>query len=156
MDENAQVLTCSGYGNSRRICAECAKLIDKLTLSTDYDEIHEAGKTLVKIMDDNHIDDEVISEAMDDLFVGAAERADKIKEGTYDFSEDEKMKTDDTPDEELNEDGIPEDLAETEEDRELDRIEEERDRKFDTVLNYLWLAVGVGIVAYLVYRFFLR
>ena len=38
----------------------------------------------------------------------------------------------------------------------LDRIEQEREKRFDKILNWAWLFIGIGVVAYLVWFFFFR
>ena len=71
----------------------------------------------------------------------------QIEDGSYDFTLDEQTE------EEFE---LSEDMLETEEDRELDRIEEEREKRFDKILNWAWLFIGIGFVAYLVWFFFFR
>ena len=83
----------------------------------------------------------------------AAERANLIKEGKYDFSLDEE------PDEEEEGfDEIPEELLETEEDKELDRQDEEKLKKFDKVYNVIIavaLAATAGIIIWRILDTFL-
>ena len=72
----------------------------------------------------------------------SAERAQKIKQGNYDFSLDEIADAD-------SEDGfddIPEELRETEEDRLQDEKDAELLKKIDKVLNWLWIGVGAFAV----------
>ena len=78
------------------------------------------------------------------------ERAKLIKEGSYDFALDDQESEEDVLEE------IPEELRETEEDRELDRKEAEALKKFDKVTNWLWLGILVGVIGAIVYFFFIR
>ena len=78
-----------------------------------------------------------------ELLSAAMERAELIKSGEYDFASDEDEA-------ELEE--IPEELLETEEDRALDRADEERTKKFDRVFNWIaGFAIGAA-AAFLIYR----
>jgi hypothetical protein len=77
----------------------------------------------------------------------------KIKEGTYDFSADEKMKE---LEEEASFDEIPEELQETEEDRELDKRDAEKQKKFDEIMNWVSLIAIGGTVIYVILSYLLR
>ena len=78
----------------------------------------------------------------------ARARAEKIKSGSYDFSEDTPCEDEDSE--------IPEELLETEEDRELDRKDKEAEARLDKFMNWAWVGFGIAFVAYLVWFFFLR
>jgi len=150
-DENAPVLTMGAYGTPKCLCEECASLVETITLGRDYDEITSAMEAITAKMSAANIDDRVTVASMTDLLASSAERAQKIKEGTYDFALDEG-EDDDSFDE------IPEELQETEEDKELDRKDEESMKKFDKVLNILWIIVGVfalGIIAWKIIQQFI-
>ena len=144
-DENASVLTMGAYGTPKCLCEECATLIDTVTLGTDYDEITSAMEEITKKMSDANIDDRVTVSTMTELLARSAERAQKIKDGEYDFSMDE------VSDGESFEE-IPEELKETEEDRLLDEKEAAAGAKFDKVLNIIWIIVGAAAGSYLIWR----
>lgn len=126
------------YGNPKCLCPECASLVEEITLGRDYDGITTAMETITKKMSKANVDDGATVSTMTALLADSAERAQKIKEGTYDFSLDEEKE-----DEGIDE--IPEELQETEEDRILDEKDAEANRKFDKVMNWIW--VGVAAVA---------
>ena len=140
-DENAPILTMGAYGNPKCLCPECAELVEKITEGKDYDSITESMELMTKRMSKANIDDRATVSAMTDLLANSAERAQKIKDGTYDFAEDNEPAE---GDEEAFEE-IPEELRETEEDRLLDEQDAEAMKKFDKILNWMW--VGVGVVA---------
>ena len=78
-----------------------------------------------------------------EILESAIERAELIKSGEYDFSSD-------TESEDSYE--IPEELLESEEDRELDRMDEEKNKKFDKIFNWVaGIAIGAA-AAFLIYR----
>ena len=86
-------------------------------------------------------------ETVTEIFSAAGERARKIKEGTYDFSEDEK-----------EEDGlldVPEELCETEEDKALDVKEQKNAKLIDKIFNWIYLAVFLGVAVFAVVYFLL-
>ena len=97
-------------------------------------------------------EDNAVINTMEDMTKRATARAEAIREGTYDFSEDEA----DEGEEELVE--IPEELQETEEDRALDEKEKAAEKKMDKILNIAWavfLAIfGAAAVYMLIRRFF--
>ena len=103
----------------------------------------------------NNIDDELVITTVGELFIGAKKRAKAIKEGTYDFSLDEvpAVTGEQQGDEEFD---IPEELRETEEDKELDAKEEKKGAFFDKIFNWISLAVILGGLAAIVYFIFFR
>ena len=135
------------YGTPKLLCDECAELIEKMTLSKDYDEITEAINSIAGKMSAANIDDRVTLDTMTDMLESSAKRAQQIKDGTYDFALDE-VEADEGFDE------IPEELRETEEDRLLDEKEAEANAKFDKFLNWTWIGVAIGVVAFIIYRIF--
>ena len=146
-NEEAPVLAMGAYGTPKLLCDECAELIDKMTLSKDYDEITEAINSIAGKMSAANIDDRVTLDTMTDMLENSAKRAQQIKDGTYDFALDE-VEADDGFDE------IPEELRETEEDRLLDEKEAEANAKFDKFLNWTWIGVAIGVVAFIIYKIF--
>ena len=135
-EESPAILTVGVYGDHGYICNECQALFDTATLGREYEKVAEAIETLCKIMVDSSPDSKTF-EVASAILSDAAERAKLIKAGEYDFSLDEEDS------DELDE--IPEELRETDEDKEKDRHDEERAKKFDKVFNYI--TAGVFIVA---------
>ena len=146
-NEEAPVLAMGAYGTPKLLCDECAELIEKMTLSKDYDEITEAINSIAGKMSAANIDDRVTLDTMTDMLESSAKRAQQIKDGTYDFALDE-VEADEGFDE------IPEELRETEEDRLLDEKEAEANAKFDKFLNWTWIGVAIGVVAFIIYKIF--
>lgn len=145
--DDAPVLAMGAYGNPKVLCDECAELIDKMTLSRDYDEITAAINGVAERMSAANIDDRVTVATMTEMFESSAKRAQAIKEGTYDFALDE-VESDEGFDE------IPEELQETEEDRLLDEKEAEANAKLDKFLNWAWVGVAIAVVGFIIYRIF--
>lgn len=143
----ASILTMSGFGNARFICPECSKLLDTVTLDTDYDKIISAMDSLGKR---NALDpaDSAAVTALTEILDGAKERAEKIKSGEYDFSLDTETDSD-----ELEE--IPEELREREEDRALDEKEAKQNAVMDKISSWVCGAILVGAIIYAVIRFIL-
>ena len=146
-NEDAPVLTMGAYGNPKVLCDECAELIDKMTLSREYEEITEAINAIADKMSASNVDDRVTVETMTAMLENSAKRAQQIKDGTYDFALDEQ-------DSDEGFDEIPEELRETEEDRLLDEKEAEANAKFDKFLNWAWVGVAVAVVGFIIYRIF--
>ncbi len=144
-EESAPILTMGAYGTPKLLCDECAALIETATKGKDYNEIVSAIEALTAKMSSANIDDRVTMDTMTSLLADSARRAQEIKNGTYDFALDEKT-------EEEGFDEIPEELRETEEDRLLDKKDEEAAKKFDKVMNLMWIGVGVCIAAFIIYK----
>lgn len=149
--DDASVLTISGYGNPRYICDECEEQMDVAMTSRDIEEIEATIKVLGDKM--NACKDDYAVAAMYNFISVACDRLVKIKEGTYDFSVDEKMKE---LDEESSFDEIPEELQETEEDRELDKRDAEKQKKFDEIMNWVSLIAIGGTALYVILSYLLR
>ena len=143
--ENAPVLVMGAYGTPKLLCDDCANLIDTITLSRDYDEIEASMQTLTERMSASNIDDRFTIATVTDILTNSAERAQKIKEGTYDFA------LDDAVDEDAMDD-IPEELRETEEDRLLDEKDAAANARFDKILNWLWVGVGIFAAVMILWR----
>lgn len=150
--DEAPVLAISGAGVPRCLCDSCASDIDTITASHDFDEIMAAMERLSRMISEGNADDTLTISTMSSIMAKAAERATLIKEGKYDFALDESEQQ--VEDESLLE--IPEELLESEEDKELDEKENERAQKIDKVLNWVWGIVMALAVAFLVWWFFLR
>ena len=143
--EEAPVLVMGAYGNPKLLCDDCAKLIDTITLGKDAQEIEGAMQTLTDRMSASNVDDRFVIATVTEILNDSAERAQKIKEGTYDFALDE------VEDEDAMDD-IPEELRETEEDRLLDEKDAAANAKFDKFLNRLWIGVGILAACVLIWK----
>jgi hypothetical protein len=121
--------------------------METATSSREVDDIVSAMDKLTKKLSDKNIDDRFTVETVTAMFEDAARRAASIKDGTYDFSLDE------VSEEESFED-IPEELAETEEDRALDEKEREEAKRFDGFMNWVWLGVLIGALGFIIWRIF--
>ena len=146
---DAPVLAMGAYGTPKLLCPNCADLVEKVTLSREYDEIAESMNAITDTMSKANVDDRVTVETMTELLKVSAERAQKIKLGEYDFALDEENDEDEDSE---SFDDIPEELQETEEDRLLDEEEAEKLKKFDRVLNWLWIGVGIGVAVMIVIK----
>ena len=150
--EEPTILMISGYGNPRYMCDECSAEIEEACYGRDAARIAEAMDRIGSKMLVSDPDGPTYT-TVTTLLERAKERAIKINEGSYDFALDEQF-----DDEGFDE--IPEELAETEEDKEKDRIDEEKQKKFDKVYNYLLIGVGVALAAVVVWKiistFFLK
>ncbi len=131
--EEPKILTIGGYGTPKYLCDECAEDIDIATLDRDYDNIAAAIERLGNKMS-SFDPDGVTYKTVSSIMKSSADRAKQIKDGTYDFALDEEEDTDGF-------DELPEELLETEEDRALDERDEERQKKFDSVFN--WISFGL-------------
>ena len=144
--ENAPIIAMGGFGHPRCICDGCAEKLDIMNTSLDTNEIKEAMKYVADTMASNTDDDMVAHNAVKVILMEAGARVDKIESGDY---------TEDTAEEELLD--VPEELEETEEDRELDRQEEIKNKKLDSIFN--WISIGilaaaaVGIAIYFILKF---
>ena len=142
-NEDAPVLTMGAYGTPKVLCDDCAALVETITLGKDYDGITAAMQELTDVMSSSNVDDRVTVETVTVMLEESAKRAQKIKEGTYDFALD---------DVEEGFDEIPEELQETEEDRLLDEKEKAASERFDKFMNWAWIAVGIVAGAFLIWK----
>lgn len=145
--DDPAVLTMSSFGYPRHICEECEKDLDDATLSKDPEIISAAIERIGKKMQQANNDDAITLKAVTEIVENATERGEMIKNGVYDYDNDDAVK------EEENEE-VPEELLETEEDRELDEKEQKTGEKLDKVLNWVTLAIFIAAMGYLIYWFF--
>ena len=146
-ESEAPILAMGGFGNPKYLCSECAEDIDTVIGAREPDEIENAMARVSEKLSASGIEDPLVLETVKEIFSAAGERARKIKEGTYDFSEDEK--DDEGP---LD---VPEELCETEEDKALDEKEKKNAKLIDKIFNWIYLAVFVGALAFAVVYFLL-
>lgn len=143
-NEDAPILVMGAYGTPRLLCDGCAEDLEKATSSREYDEIASSMESVGKKLVDSD-PDELTLKTVNDLLSSAAQRAKSIKDGTYDFSLDEKM----TDGFEL--DDIPEELKESEEDVTITEAQEARDKKIDKIFNWISIVLFSAIGAYALY-----
>lgn len=143
--EDAPVLSMGAAGIPRLLCDNCAELLDTATLGQNYDEIKDAMSTISDIMSSNDPDG-VTYTIVSELMVEASDRAKAIKDGTYDFYLD----AEEADEGELED--IPEDMLESEEDKQKDAEDAEKLKRFDKVYNIIFIAVAVAAAALIIYR----
>ena len=136
----------SAFGYPRHICEECENDLDEATLSKDPEEISDAIERIGRKIQAANNDDKLTLETVSSIIESATERGEMIRNGVYDFENDE-IKDED-------EEAVPEELLETEEDKLLDEKEQKTNEKFDKVINWITLTVFIGVMGYLVYWFF--
>ena len=134
--ENAAILAMGAYGSPKCVCEECEKNIEAATRSKDADAAADAIRKLGEALTVGNTGDPQIIETVNTILTEAAERAEAIKNGSYDFSNDEDAE----PEFELSED-----MMETEEDRALDEKEAKNNKIIDTVTG--WICGGVLVAA---------
>ncbi len=142
--ETAAVLEMSAYGTPKYICGSCASDLDIATSSKEPEEILQATARIAKKAGDYDVSGRTFV-SIEAILASASERAQAIKDGSYDFSEDE-------PDSDGSFDEIPEELQETEEDRELDRKEEEQTEKVNKMLDYISIGAVAGIAIFVIWK----
>ena len=138
-----------GYGYPKCICDECAGTIDTMTQSREYDEIIEACKKLGENLTEGNTDDTQIIATVNEIIKNGSERAEAIKDGSYDFSLDEQV----SEEEEFD---ITEDLEETEEDRKKDEQEAKIANIIDTIGAWAAGLILVGAVVFFIIKFVFR
>ena len=144
-NEDAPVLTMGAYGTPKLLCDECAALVETACYGREYDAIVEALDRLTRRMSESNVDDRVTVATVTSMLAENAERAQKIKEGTYDFSLDEEKQNEGL-------DEIPEELQETEEDKLLDEKDAQANAKFDKAMNWAWIGVGIGALGFIIWK----
>lgn len=143
--EAAAILTIGGFGNPKYICEECDGDFADATGAKDIIEISAAMDRISKKMTSIGADDKLVLKSVKEIMEEAYLRAEKIKNGTYDFSIEENNR-------ESGDDSVPEELRETEEDKELDRKESERNKKLDKITNWVCIGVLIALLGFIAYR----
>ena len=143
--EDAAVLSMGAAGNPRLLCDECEALLDTATLGKDYEDIKAAIEQIGAHMLERDPDGVTYS-MVNEIMVSATERAKAIKDGSYDFSLDDQPKDDGGLDD------IPEELLESDEDKELDKVEDEKMKKFDKIYNFVLIGACVTFAIFLVWK----
>lgn len=147
MTEEPQILAMGAYGTPKYLCDECSGDLEEATLGREPEKIAAAMERIgTRLANTNPNKSTFLT--VNEVMEKAAARAKLIKEGKYDFSLDEEADEDD----EEGFDEVPEELMETEEDRELDRADEEKLRKFDKFYNWVLVGVLIGFAGFLIWR----
>ena len=145
--EDAPILAMGAYGSPKCICEECDKNIDTATHATDADEATEAIRKLGEALTLGNTYDPQIIETVNGIITEAAERADAIRNGSYDFENDS--------DNEEPEFELAEDMLESEEDRALDEKDARINKKIDTVTSWICGGILAAAVIFLIVSFLL-
>ncbi len=160
--EDAPIIAMGGYGVPRYLCDECAEDIECATEGIVYEEIDAAMDRVSEKLVKADADDALLLVTLTKLLGDAAERAEKIKDGTYNTDLEDAEVTKGVVDEdgdgeklELLEE-IPEELLEAEEDRLKDEEEAEFEKKVNKVLDWVWLGVLIGTVGFMIWWIFFR
>ena len=139
------ILAMGAYGTPKYLCEECSRDIEEITVGREFDSIAAAMDRVGKKMA-NANPDKATFNTVNSIMESSAARAKLIKEGDYDFSLDEREEESEGFDE------IPEELMETEEDRALDREDEEKMKKFDKFYNWVLIGALIGVVGFVIWR----
>lgn len=142
--EDAPVLAIGAYGTPKCICDGCEGKINRATTSRDTVEIENAIRELGETLTAGNTFDDQIIETVDGIIKGSAERLEKIKNGTYDFAEDEVEE----PEFELGED-----MLESEEDKALDEKEAKVNKMVDKVTSWICGIVFAVALIFFIIRF---
>ena len=146
VDENeAPILAMGGFGNPKYLCAECAEDIDDVIGAKEPEKIELSMAKISGKLSESDTDDMLVAETIKEIFSAAGERAKKIRNGTYDFSEDETEKDEITD--------IPEELLETEEDKARDEREAKAGKLYDKIFNWVALAAFLAVVVIFIINF---
>ena len=145
--EDAPILAMGAYGSPKCICEECESSIEVATHATDADEATEAIRKLGEALTVGNTGDPQVIETVNAIITEAGERAEAIRDGSYDFADDEES---DEPEFELDED-----MLESEEDRARDEKEAKTNKIVDTVTAWICGAILVAAVVFFILNFVL-
>ena len=171
--KNAPILTLGAAGWPRMICDDCDKRIVTASTAKTYEEIEAACRALGDGMVVMRVEDSAVIETVNGIIESSMQRAEQIKDGSYDFSLDEAEEAESSEDEVApdeadaadGEDGegdtadggeefdIPEELRETEEDRALDEAEAKQSKVLDTVVSWTSALIFLGAVIFFIVKF---
>ncbi len=145
--EGAPILALGGFGTPRCLCEKCDSDLEAVTRAKNFEDITAAMNRISTKLTENFTDDRLVIRTLDGIMESARDRAEKIKNGTYDFSLDEE-KTEDS-----EADGVPPELLETEEDREREELENKKAAKTDRIFNWISLALVAVAIGFIIYKF---
>lgn len=149
--ESSPILAMGSFGNPRYLCPECADDMEAVTSAREYHTVLAAMKRLGDKLTSANVEDELVVGTVNSIFSEANERAEKIREGNYDFEAEEAEREELR--ESVEEDDIPEELRESEEDKLLDEREKKINKKFDAIMNWVMAAVFVAALIFFVVKF---
>lgn len=153
-------MTHGAYGHPRCLCPSCEALLDTAIEGSEVEAVRGALHALSDLRIKNGDFDKATSETLTQIVAQASERMAAMEAGTYEGSAacevTEEPVQASAEDEAAQEYDIPEELRELEEDRERDRIEDEREKAFDKYFRFVWIGVIAAFVAALVYILFFR
>ena len=156
--ENAAILALGRLGNPRYLCPECDSLLEEVTEGGSYDSIKAAFDKLSDKIAGADSEDEVVKEALENIFSEARDRAEEIRLGTYDFSLDEKNCEEEgaETDSEGLEFGLEDEPEELSEEELAERERKERiAKRIDTVTTWVCGAIFVAtVLGFIWYLFF--
>lgn len=144
--EDAPILAMGAFGTPKCVCQSCDSIIEAATHSADADEATDAIRRLGETLTLGDTEDTQIIDTVNGIITEAAERAEAIRAGIYDFSKDEVSE----PEFELSED-----MLESEEDRALDEKEAKTNKILDTITAWLCGGILVAAVIFFIIRFVL-
>ncbi len=171
-EKDPPILTHGAFGHPRCLCRDCETVLDTVIEGKTADEVRTALRTLSDLRIENDDYDVSTAAILTQITEDAVARADAMEAGTYvpddTVSAAEESDDDQTPcgtdvskedtdeaDEWQTAYDIPEDLRETEEDRELDRRDAEREakqEKIDRIARIVFLTIFACCVAYIIYQ----
>ena len=149
VESEAPILYMTGAGIPRLLCDEHAALIDTATESPEPEAIRSAISKLGDDLIGGETDDMNVIELINGIIKAAANKADLIEKGEYDFSLEESDERDE------DEFDITPDMMETEEDKAKTEKEERVNKIVDDILTWGMGLVIVGAVAFFVFKFVL-
>ena len=144
--EDAPILAMGAYGSPKCVCESCDGIIETATRSADADEATAAIRKLGEALTLGDTDDTQVIDTVNSIISEAAERAEAIKAGVYDFANDAESE----PEFELDED-----MLESEEDRALDEKEAKANKIIDTITGWLCGGMLVAAVVFFIIKFVL-
>ena len=133
-ESTAAILTMGSYANPRYLCPDCEKLVSDAEGSDDPDVIKDASDKIAEYM--MNCKDLQAIDTLGEILKSAAERRESILDGSYVSEEPQEEELADIPDE----------CEELEEDRIKDERDAEKERKFDRVLNIIWIFIFAALI----------
>lgn len=181
-EENAPILTISGYGKPRFLCPHCQELVDCVCDSNNKDEINLAISKIGAALTAANNDDAAVFSALTEIYEDARSRI----EGNENSAPESEKHPDACELSEVNDsvtcedaiscDGenepacgkeesletataateefdIPDELRETEEDKALDEKEAKRGKVLDTVIGWSAAVILIATIIFFIVKF---
>lgn len=146
--DNAAILTLSGMGYPRYVCSDCDALLENISTGSDVDEISRSIDSISTKLANNArgMKDRIACETVGQIIRNGTERAEMIRNGTYDFAADE----------DAEEFELTEDMLENDEDRLQTQQEQRRNTRMDKVMDVIFIISLIIAVACAVYFFIIK